>query len=141
LQYQSEGMMEKFEWNDDLTIGFNGIDQHHMHLFGLFKKAHDEFANGAPNLEPIFDELIDYTKYHFKSEEIWMMEKFYPEVKKNQKEHSSFLFRLKSMQNSFKSGQVHMSMEILLFLEEAFVHIRTTDAEFGNFIKEAGVIK
>jgi hemerythrin len=131
--------MEKLEWNDNLKIGFSEIDQHHKHLFGLFKQAHDDFKNGAPNLEPIFNELIDYTRYHFKSEEVWMIDKFYPEVHKHISEHDSFLISIKEKQESFKSGQEYMSIETLLFLRAWIVdHILNTDTEFGKFIKESG---
>jgi hemerythrin len=132
--------MENLKWDDSLKIGFSEIDQHHEHLFGLFKKAHDGFANATPNLGPILDELIDYTGYHFKSEEIWMLDKFYPGVEQHKREHSSFLHRLKKMHKSFDSGQEHMSMEILLYLRETIDHILNIDAAFGKFIKESGLL-
>ena len=134
--------MEKLEWDDGFKIGFNEIDQHHKRLFGLFEKAHDGFMNGTPDIGYILDELVAYTRYHFTSEEVWMMDKFYPEVEKHKREHNSFLLRVKRKQESFKSGQEHISMGTLLFLREWIVdHILNTDAEFGKFIKESGALK
>ena len=131
--------MQKFEWDDSFKIGFREIDLHHRRLFELFQKTHDGFINGVPNLGPIFDELFDYTRYHFKSEEVWMIDKFYPEVEKHKREHDSFLCRVNKSRESFKSGQEYLSMETLTFLREWIVgHILSTDAEFGRFIRDSG---
>jgi len=129
--------MIKLKWDDSFQIGSSEIDQHHKHLFELFEKLHDGYSNGSPNLGPIIDELVDYASYHFKSEEIWMFEKFYPEMVNHKKEHNSFLLRINKKQKAFHSGQEHISMGTLLFLREWIVsHILKTDAKFGKFLKE-----
>jgi len=129
--------MEILKWDDRFKIGLSEIDQQHRRFFELFQKVHDEFTKGFPNLGPIFDELIDYASFHFKSEEIWMMDKLYPEVEKHKREHHSFLLRVKKKQESFRSGQEHISMSTLLFLREWITgHILNTDAKFGRYVVE-----
>ena len=131
--------MKKLRWDDKFKIGSSEIDQHHKHLFELFEKVHDGFSNGAPDLGPIFDELIDYASYHFRSEEMWMVDKFYPGAANHKKEHNSFLLRIKKARKAFHGGQEHISMETLLFLREWIEsHILETDAEFGKFLIERG---
>ena len=128
--------MIKLKWDDSFKIGSSEIDQHHKLLFELFEKVHDEFSNGTPNLGPVMDELINYANYHFRSEEIWMMDKFYPGIVDHKREHNSFLLRINIQQEAFHSGQEHISMETLLFLREWITnHILKTDVEFGKFLK------
>jgi len=128
--------MKKLEWDESFSIGFSEIDRHHKHLFGLFEKVHDGFINGTPNLGPIFDELMAYTRYHFTSEEVWMIDKFYPEVEKHKRQHDSFLLGVKKKQESFNSGAEYLSIETLIFLRGWIVeHILKTDTEFGRFMK------
>jgi len=131
------GRMKKLEWDESFKIGSSEIDQHHKHLFELFEKTHEGFINGTPNLGPIFDELIDYARYHFKSEEIWMMDKYYPDATNHRSEHNSFLLRVQKKQMAFHSGQEHISMGTLLFLREWITnHILNTDVDFGKFLKD-----
>ena len=128
--------MKKLEWDESFKIGSREIDQHHKHLFGLFEKAHVGFTNGTPNLGPIFDELRDYARYHFKSEELWMMDKYYPETASHKREHDSFLRKVQKKQQAFHSGQEHISMGTLLFLREWITnHILNMDVDFGKFLK------
>jgi hemerythrin len=129
--------VEKLKWDDSYKIGSSEIDRHHKHLFELFEKVHDGFTSGVPNLAPVLDALVDYAGYHFRCEEIWMLEKLYPGIVKHRKEHSSFLLKINKKQKSFHSGQQHISMETLLFLREWITnHILITDAELGKFLKE-----
>jgi hemerythrin len=128
--------MEKLEWHDSYKIGLREIDEHHRHLFQLFEKTHDGFTNANPDLGTIFDELIDYATYHFRSEEMWMLAKFYPGIVQHKKEHQMFLLRVKKKQNTYHSGQ-HISMATLLFLREWITHhILGMDMDFGKFFQE-----
>jgi hemerythrin len=125
----------KIEWNSSFLLGFTDIDAHHQHLVGLLAKTHDEFTSGISDLGPILDELVDYTKYHFKSEELWMLDGLYPGIVGHKKEHGIFLHKVVDLQEYFHSNNQYISLEMLQFLEVWITnHILKTDADFGRFL-------
>ncbi len=72
-------------WSEALSVGAPLIDQHHQRLFtligNLFAAMRDGAAKGS--LEPIFDELLDYTVYHFDAEERAFAEFSYPQAERH----------------------------------------------------------
>jgi hemerythrin len=130
--------MNRIKWDSSFLLGFRDIDQHHERLVGLLSRTHDEFVTGTPNLGPTLDELLDYTKYHFKSEELWMLDGFYPAIIAHKKEHSFFLLKVTQIREAYHSGNACLSLEMLQFLEKWITsHILKTDAEFGKFLRGA----
>lgn len=63
-----------FPWNDHFETGLAMVDQQHRKLLALLNHLATNIAFNADihSLNTIFDELTDYTLYHFKTEEaIW----------------------------------------------------------------------
>lgn len=65
---------EIFPWNANFATGIAAIDHQHRKLVDLLNKlaSHMAFGSDELTLYTVFDELADYTVYHFKTEEdIW----------------------------------------------------------------------
>lgn len=63
-----------FPWNANFATGIDAIDRQHRKLVDLLNKlaSHMAFGSDELTLYAVFDELADYTVYHFKTEEdIW----------------------------------------------------------------------
>lgn len=63
-----------FPWDDNFNTGIASIDEQHKKLVALLNvlASHIAFKSDNKRLEGIFDELVDYTRYHFETEEaIW----------------------------------------------------------------------
>ncbi|MBL6999008.1 MAG: bacteriohemerythrin [Gammaproteobacteria bacterium] len=63
-----------FPWNDNFNTGIASIDEQHKRLVELLNllASHVAFQSELPELNSIFDQLTDYTVYHFQNEEqIW----------------------------------------------------------------------
>ncbi|MDD5275447.1 MAG: bacteriohemerythrin [Methylovulum sp.] len=77
MTYRNMGSMNSidiFPWNENFNTGFPKIDEQHQHLVQLLNllASHVAFQSDLPALNVIFDELVDYTVYHFQTEEnIW----------------------------------------------------------------------
>ncbi|MCW8994427.1 MAG: bacteriohemerythrin [Psychromonas sp.] len=64
--------MEAFTWDKSFVTGLDGVDQQHFYLVGLinqFGKLLAQNELSEKELESIFQELHDYTFYHFQHEE------------------------------------------------------------------------
>ncbi len=63
-----------FPWDDNFNTGIEIIDTQHRQLVSILNRlaTHIVYGSGRDVLSTTFDELIDYTHYHFESEEaIW----------------------------------------------------------------------
>ncbi|MBL8488642.1 MAG: bacteriohemerythrin, partial [Rhodocyclaceae bacterium] len=63
-----------FPWDENFNTGLPLVDEQHRRLVDLLNQlaSHVAFRTDAFRLETIFDELADYARYHFQTEEaIW----------------------------------------------------------------------
>jgi len=63
-----------FPWNENFNTGIKTIDEQHRKLVRILNRLATHVALEADEIvvNSIFDELIDYTIYHFQTEEaIW----------------------------------------------------------------------
>jgi len=65
-----------FPWNENFNTGISIIDEQHQRLVQLLNQLAGHIANQSelPELDLIFDELTDYTVYHFETEEAFWHE-------------------------------------------------------------------
>lgn len=64
--------MESFKWSKDFLTGLPEIDRQHHHLVDVINKFGSLVVKNeidSEGLEAVFQELNDYTHYHFKEEE------------------------------------------------------------------------
>jgi hemerythrin len=86
-------------WNDNCSIGMDLIDAQHKHLFEIGNQVYallksDLQIDKHADLILIIDDLRNYTKYHFKCEEDYMISINYADYEDQKKEHTNFLKEL-----------------------------------------------
>ena len=138
--------MPVLNWKNRYTIGIPQLDMHHQHLFFLLRKTYDNFIHKAPyqDLDPLFEEIIDYATYHIAAEEQCMLEFKFPGLEKQKVEHDLFFLRIVEMSKSYRGGERHLLIEMLSFLHNWLsTHIIHSDTEFGHFVanNKAGKLK
>ncbi|MBR8461321.1 GGDEF domain-containing protein [Campylobacter sp. faydin G-24] len=65
-------LKQVFVWNKDFETTYESIDTEHKYLVDLLNSLGDKISDKSTkiqDLKHIFDELIDYTGYHFNNEE------------------------------------------------------------------------
>jgi len=85
--------MSYFKWNDDYKVGNQVIDYQHRRLMGLVNDLYEIQKNEDFHeklVEVIIEELKHYAKFHFRTEEEFLKEANYPEIKEHQKLHHAF---------------------------------------------------
>jgi hemerythrin-like metal-binding protein/PAS domain S-box-containing protein len=120
-------------WNENFCTGINQIDKEHKKLVEIINNLATEFAYNTFKLDinTIFDELIDYTKYHFTSEEI-IWNKYFKnqeDSEKHKKTHNNFINELHNLIELQKKKPIEEIAEITLdFLVQWLVsHILESD--------------
>jgi len=129
-----------FPWNDNFETGVELIDEQHQQLVNILNKLAVHLANrtGEITLNEIFNELVDYTDYHFKTEEdIWSKylagDEWYSS---HQSTHSSFISELHTIKNDKSAKSLDDAIyNIISFLSKWLAyHILDTDKRMAKVI-------
>lgn len=136
--------MQKIEWNDNLEIGSKLIDdQHRM----LVQKLNDmsnavEMNRGTKEISKTLDFLIQYTDFHFTTEEKHMEATNFPGLDTQKKEHEKFKGTLADLEEDFtdEGATKRLADSIDTFLVNWLInHIKGKDLAFGAFLQEQGI--
>lgn len=130
--------MTQLEWTDVLAIGLPAIDKQHTRLFAISNDLLNAIAQdeGKSALKKIFDQLKDYTQYHFKAEEAYMEKIGYPELSSHAAEHALLLVRVNTLWRLLQNGELISPDGVSLFINDWIVeHIMEKDVRIGKYAK------
>lgn len=89
----------------------------------------------------ILDSLVEYTKYHFTTEEELMKAYNYDKTdqKRHREQHKRFVEKIQYYQNQYmKMEMLNLEDNLLFFLMDwLYSHILCTDKQFCDFVKKA----
>ncbi len=108
------------KWKEDYIIGVDKIDEQHKKLFEIANKAYELLKNEFcidkyDRIVEILDELKEYTVYHFKSEEEYMISIGYKKFLSHKVEHDEFIKKITNI--DFKSIDEDQDKYLLETLE------------------------
>lgn len=140
--------MAFFEWDPRFSVRIAEIDQQHKQLIGLINRLHEsmqpvgdrgarETAIGELSGQAaVIDEMVEYSSYHFSSEEKFMRQYMYPDYEKHKKKHEDFINKVRTWKSEFDGGQAVFSSQIMNFLKEWWSgHILTADKKYELFFQ------
>lgn len=90
------------DWKNEYEIGIKMIDEQHKHLFEIGNRAYellkDEFSiDKYDKIVDIVNELKEYTKYHFRCEEDYMIKINYKRYRIQKTAHDNFIKKIYSI--------------------------------------------
>ena len=124
-------------WDTHFVTGNSEIDGQHQKLVNLINQLHEAMRTGKGGnaLSGIFDELLAYTDYHFKTEEKLFDSIDYQEKDKHKKEHQELVKQALALQVKFQSGATLVTIEVLKFLKNwVSDHILKMDMTYKGII-------
>ena len=129
------------QWKDTYSVKNRQIDAQHEKLFGLFTKLEDEISQGNESIiEKTIQELIDYTKSHFLTEETIMQEANFPALEAHAQMHDDITETIIAMQNKIKAKQGVSPNDLLRFFSEWLTnHIMVEDQKLGLYIRKVKI--
>lgn len=137
--------MDKIAWDNSLSVNVNLIDdQHKMLIKRLNEMAEAIDQNrGIEKISRTLSFMIEYTEFHFSTEEKHMTEQDYPSKATHQKQHGEFTTVLNNLIEDFEEeGATQLlANSIDTFLVNWLVnHIKGSDVEFGKFLNNKGFV-
>jgi hemerythrin len=137
--------MARIEWDESLSIGIPLIDNQHKtwieHIAALAKAI--EGRVGLGQVVQTLDFLIDYTAFHFRTEEEQMASAGYPGLEEHRQRHQALTATVKTLLRDYEEdGATHALVDdVAGFLRNWLVkHIREVDTQFAAFVKEKGIV-
>jgi len=119
-------------WNNQLSVNIKEIDGQHIKLVELLNSFHDAMKQGKGKkvMGKTFSDLLDYTVYHFGTEESYMKKYQYPAFATHKKEHETLTKQATELSERFSRGEPVIGKESMTFLKNWLQdHILGTDKE------------
>ena len=129
--------MPLFVWRDIYSVGNKTIDEQHKRLFEIanrFSEAYDK-NHGKQILGTIFQELLEYTSFHFEDEERLMREANYPEYPQHKANHEKLVSVALNLKKNFEQGEAGIEQRIMDFIKMWLNgHILGMDRNYRGYI-------
>lgn len=124
------------EWSDKYNTGIAIIDTQHKELFRLFNELYDLYRNEFlidkyDHIISALEELKEYTIYHFKAEEEYMLYIRYEKFFEHKLKHNDFISRIESIDYNFiDNNQQNYLLNLLKFVTDWITnHVITVDKQ------------
>ena len=141
--------MQLINWNSSVALDISEIDDQHKELVNVINEMFDAMADGRGNeiIDDILQRLIDYTEYHFTTEEKYFDQFNYKESEEHKKEHKYFVEKVLEFRQAPDRGMDKLegsdnviSVDLWKLLKEWLVnHIKNSDRKYARLFKEKGL--
>jgi hemerythrin len=133
--------MAYIEWREEFSVGVPSIDAQHRKLIGMINDMYDEYRGNKPasTVAKVLEEMEQYAREHFRTEEEFFDKFQYPDTKSHKNEHAVFINELGYFMKRAADSPDRIDIELLNFLREWFEqHILRKDKKYGPFLTGHG---
>jgi hemerythrin-like metal-binding protein len=133
--------MEEIIWDSSWNIGQAEIDTQHRKWIEIYNRLqrtvfswNDKNINESQKI--ILKEILNYTRYHFESEEKLMRETSYPDSYNHWRLHKDFDNLIYEKNRNLAEGAIILNSELLSLIKNWLVqHIQVEDQKFGCYLR------
>ena len=135
--------MALITWDEKYSVGIKSIDLQHQKLIDLINQLNSMMMEGKGEAATVavIDELIEYTKTHFSTEEHYFQQTFYPDYLEHKKKHDEFIAKVDAFQQDHENGKtisVVLGISKLLW-DWLSQHILVVDKKYTDHLKRKGI--
>jgi hemerythrin len=130
--------MSLIVWDESLSVGNDQIDQEHKKLIAMINDLDQAMREmqGRATLDRLIEDLIDYSRYHFRTEERYFVAYGYPNAEEHTRAHAYFMVQASKFKREFEQGKLTISIEMLDFLTDWLrQHIMISDHHYAKFFE------
>jgi hemerythrin len=129
--------MGLIKWNKFYSVHIEEIDNQHKRLIDLINRMYDAMKSGKGRdaLSAVLAELVDYTVYHFETEERMFLQHGYAEYEAHKIIHDDLTRRTRELKDQLDRGNDLITMDVMLFLSNWLnVHILEVDKKYVPYL-------
>ncbi len=131
-------MPGQIKWEKKFELGVDEIDTQHKKWVEILNRfiAAREANKEKEVLKDILQEVVDYTRYHFETEERHMKEHGYELLEQHKQQHAMLVKQVADVIRTININEKKavLSLEVLL-KNWVLKHILTTDKIYGEYLK------
>jgi hemerythrin len=136
--------MSNIQWDESLSVGVGLIDEQHRKWIERLNEVESAIKarRGMQQIVSTLDFLSEYTRFHFSTEEQYMVQTGYPELENHMAKHEELRKTLGNLIEDFKEDGIteKISEAVGTFLGNWLKdHIRVVDQVFAAFLKEKNI--
>jgi hemerythrin-like metal-binding protein len=132
-----------FKWTERMSVGSVEIDQQHKKLVNMLNELYQAFIEKEhkEKIGSILDQLIDYTRVHFNTEEKYFTLFNYANKDKHIAEHQVFRKKVDEFIIKYKKNNGSLTYDVMNFLRNWLNnHIMDSDQQYIECFAKNGVI-
>ncbi len=134
--------MAVFQWSPRYSVGVAAMDAEHKRLVELTNGLYEAMSAGKAGgiMGAVIDDLVDYTRIHFKHEEELMQRHGFPKLAAHRQAHREFVSRVESLAADVRENKIGVALRTGDFLKKWLAgHIQGMDREYSAFFAARGV--
>ena len=134
--------MALIEWDNTLSVGISSIDDQHKQLIALLNELNEAMKQGKAKeiLSTVLKEVIDYTAYHFSTEEKYMDQVQFAGAFTHRIEHKKLVDKALNLHKEVDAGKLMVTIEVMNFLQNWVTdHILGTDKKYTEAFQAQGI--
>ncbi len=134
--------MPLLEWSEKYSVNIRAIDDQHKKWIQILNELHDAMKSGRGKdiVGKVLDELVDYTRVHFSSEEKLMEANGYPLFEGHKRLHEDMVRELELLKTKHNEGKTVLTLDVMQLLKNWLSeHIIGTDKNYAAYLNSKGV--
>ncbi len=134
--------MALITWSDRMSVGVERIDKQHRQLIDLLNCLHGEMlaGRGLQAVLEVLNNLVQYTKTHFATEEMLFRNHGYPQAQAHKQEHDELTDKAAALAREVSSGRATLTLPAMNFLKDWLAnHILKSDMAYKPFFAAKGI--
>ena len=126
---------------DSVDVGVQEMDSEHDLMLGLVRALESAVETASRvQVEALLQQLSEFARVHFATEEIMMRLYAYDGFARHQLEHAKLLDQIDQVRGEFAKGHVQPTKSFAGALRHWFAeHVRTHDQALALFVREASM--
>lgn len=134
--------MSEITWSAEYSVGIKAMDEQHQRLVVLVNQLDEAMRQGQGQaaLGKIFNELVFYTKTHFRDEEALMEQNSYPDLDEHKQKHESMTAQVLKLKDEAETTKMGLTLKVMQFMSGWLTkHIAGTDKLYGVYLNGKGI--
>lgn len=126
-------------WKQEYSLGIENIDNQHKRLIDIINELYSAFMEKSTEekLLDVLYHLLDYTKYHFSTEEQLLVSSSYEMMKEHIAEHEEFINKVNGFIEDYNNGKKSLTYKLMGFLNSWLVnHIQDEDKKYIGHVQK-----
>jgi hemerythrin-like metal-binding protein len=137
-------MKDFITWKKDWNTGINKIDEQHQHFVGIINRTYilNKSSKDKEILEAILNDLTEYARVHFSTEEEYFDETDYPESNEHKDKHQELLEKVINFNKRFETKEdvSKLTDDFLKFLKDWLdKHLIKVDHKYVSWLIKHGI--